>query len=194
MRRGYLPRRPVCGRARQVVDPAARALRRASGDPQRSHQPRRLHDSARRCGRRCVPPHRPLRVPPVRCGGHLAPRDARPVERPADAQACASGARDPLRRRRARHLARRPRPQRHVARLAALDRGDPRSGPVPERDRAPGHIRGHRRHDVGPREPGPRHRRGRGHGPRARARHRRPVPGPHRHAVHRLDAAHGAGP
>ena len=97
--------------------------------------------------------------------------------------------RDRRRHRRARRAALRPRQERLLVRLAALDRGDAPHRALPERDRPAGDLGGARRHGLGAREPEGRHRRGgrdrlpplpRGAAALSRAGHGR---------LHRLDAA-----
>ena len=63
-------------------------------------------------------------------------------------------ARDRRRHRRARRAALRPRQERLLVRLAALDRGDAAARALPERDRPAGDLRGARRHGVGAGESG----------------------------------------
>ena len=69
--------------------------------------------------------------------------------------------RDRRRHRRARRAPLRPREERLLVRLAALDRGDARPRALPERHRPAGDLGGARRHGLGAGEPGRRHRRGR---------------------------------
>ena len=57
--------------------------------------------------------------------------------------------RDRRRHRRARRAALRPREERLLVRLAALDRGDARARALPERDRPAGDLGGARRHGLG---------------------------------------------
>ena len=61
--------------------------------------------------------------------------------------------RDPLGRGLPRRPALRPREERALVRLAAVDPGDPRARAVPERHRPAGDERGPRRHGLGAREP-----------------------------------------
>ncbi len=92
----------------------------------------------------------------------------------------------------ARRAAVRPRQQRLLVRLAALDRRDPGAGALSERDRPASDLRRARRHGVGAGKPQRRHRRSRRDGFRPPAGNPAAVSGPGEGLLHRLDAADGS--
>ena len=95
--------------------------------------------------------------------------------------------RDPVGRGLPRGAGLRPREERALVRLAAVDPGDAGAGPVPERHRPAGDERGARRHGLGAGEPARGDRRDRRDGPRPLPRDPAPLPRPGRGALHRLD-------
>ena len=98
-------------------------------------------------------------------------------------------ARDRRRHRRTRRPALRPRQERLLVRLAALDRGDARARALPERHRPAGDLGGARRHGLGAGEPEGRHRRGRRDGLPPLPRGADALSRPGHRRLHRLDAA-----
>ena len=107
-----------------------------------------------------LPPHRPLRLPPLRRCGAVAARDGRPQLAPAG-RAAPDRRGDRHRRRRAGRPPHGPRARCLLVRLPALDRRGPRARPLQQRHLAPGGGRRAGRHGLGDREPAGRHRRGR---------------------------------
>ena len=113
---------------------------------------RLLHRPRRRQGR--LPADLPLRLPPGERRRAVAGRAVRPGRQDAGRAPHPRRARDRRRHRRARRAPLRPREERLLVRLAALDRGDARPRPVPERHRPPGDLGGARRHGLGAGESG----------------------------------------
>ena len=102
--------------------------------------------------------------------------------------------RDRRRHRRARRPALRPRQERLLVRLAALDRGDAPHRALPERHRPAGDLRGARRHGLGAGEPAGRHRRGRRDRLPPLPRGADALSRPGRRRLHRLDPARPTAP
>ena len=108
-----------------------------------------------------LPADLPLRLPSLRRRGAVAARDGGQRLAAAEEVENPRRERDRRRRRRARRAALRPRQERLLVRLTALDRGDAPARALPERHRPAGDLGGARRHRLDAGESGPRHHRGR---------------------------------
>ena len=148
-----------CGAAIYLLQPGAntrvrswcptpgRAIR-LSRHPQRVDLDRGLfHRARRRQGG--LPADLPLRLSPGQRRGAVAARDVRRDRQDAAEVAHPGRERDRGRHRRTRRAALRPRQERLLVRLAALDRGNPAHRALPERHRHAGVLGRARRHGVG---------------------------------------------
>src|SRR6516225_8740192 len=141
MRRGDLPHAPGRRHAGALVDAHGTGPARLYDHPQRVDLDRRLlHAQGKRQGG--LPADLPLRLSPLRRRRAVAARIGRgAVEAAADLAHPLRG-RHRRRHRRARRAALRPRQERLLVRVAALDRGDAPARPLSERDRPAGHLGG----------------------------------------------------
>ena len=108
---------------------------------------RLFHGARRRQGG--LSPDLPLRLSPRQRRGAVAARDVRRHRQDAAEMAHPGRERDRGRHRRTRRAALRPRQERLLVRLAALDRGNPADRALPERHRHAGVVGRARRHGVG---------------------------------------------
>ena len=130
-----------------MVPDAGRAIR-LPRHAQRVDLDRRLFHGARR-QQGDLSADLPLRLSSGQRCGAVAARDVRRDRQDAAEVAHSGRERDRGRHRRARRAALRPRQERLLVRLAALDRGNPPHRALPERHRHAGVVGGARRHGVG---------------------------------------------